>query len=108
MLPEGVARAAAVGRHPLGHARQTVERGHGMRQLVRLPWREAEGDGPSLAVGDHAGLGAVAAARAAERLTPVALRRSAPFRAAPAAFWCARTSVPSRNVMPSCTPRSRA
>jgi hypothetical protein len=29
-----------------------------------------------------------------------------PFRRAPAAFWCARTLVPSRNTMPSAIPRS--
>ena len=77
-----------------------------MGQLVRLPRRDAEGDGAPLSVGDHASLGAIPATRAAKRFTMVSLSLRSPLRAAPAAFWCARTLVPSRNTMPSCTPRS--
>ena len=87
MLPEGVAGVAAIGHNPLGPARQGVEQGDGVGQLMRLAGREAERHGPALAVGDHAGLGAVAAPRAAKRFARIALRRCAPFRRAPAALW---------------------
>jgi hypothetical protein len=58
-----------------------------------------QGDCPSGTVGDHASFGAVAATRAPKRLAGIALRWRPPFRAAPAAFWCARMPVPSRKAM---------
>ena len=60
MLPKGVAGVAAVAHDPLGHPGQAVEQRHGVRQFMRLARREAEGDGAPFAVGDHAGLGAIA------------------------------------------------
>jgi len=75
---------------------------------VRLPRREPEGDGPAAGVRDHDSLGAKAAARAPKRLTFSAASASSPFLDAPAALACALMLVPSRNVMPSSTPRSCA
>jgi hypothetical protein len=74
------------------------------RQFVGLAGYDGESDGTTGAVGDHAGFGAIAAARAPQPLTAVTLGCGAPFRAAPAAFWCARMLVPSRNVIPSSMP----
>jgi hypothetical protein len=108
MLSEGVAAIAAVCHDPDRHAGQAREQRHGAGQFMRLTWREGEGDGPAPAVGNHAGLGAIAATRTAKRLTRTPLRRSEAFAAAPAAFWWARMDVPSRKAMPSSTPRACA
>jgi hypothetical protein len=43
-------------------------------QFVRLTRREGEADGATAGVGDHAGLGPVAAPRTAESLARIALR----------------------------------
>jgi hypothetical protein len=77
-----------------------------MREFMSLTRGDNEGHGSSKPVRDHAGLGAIAPTRAPKRLTCVSLSLSAPFLQAPAAFWCARMLVPSRNVIPSSTPRS--
>jgi hypothetical protein len=95
---------------------------------VRLAGREREHDRSALPVGDDAGLGAEAmigrrpiirqrscgrqeTAEVGER--PSASRRSrsrevAPILGAPAALGCALMLVPSRNAMPSSTPRAWA
>ncbi len=73
VLAKAMAAVAAVGDDPAGHAWQLVEQRHGMRQLVRLAWCEDKGHGPAYRVGDHASLGAIAAARAAKRFTMVPL-----------------------------------
>jgi hypothetical protein len=75
---------------------------------VRLPGGERESYGSATAIGDGAGLGAVAATRAAKRLTQFALLRAFPFLDAPAASWCALMLVPSRNAMPGLRPWARA
>src|SRR4051794_26817281 len=76
---------------------------------MRLAWSQDERHRASEAVGDHAGLGAIPATRAPQRVTLVPLSLRPPFRAAPAAFGsvraraskyslCSRTggNVPSR------------
>lgn len=103
------------------HARQTGQQRHRLRQLVGLTRRQPEGDRPTGTVRDHASLAPIATTRAAIGLRPIPRRDagtadrcfttvslccSSPFRAAPAAFWWARTLVPSTNAIPSCTPRS--
>ena len=117
-LAEGVRGEAAVAHHPERRLRQPLQQAWRRRQLVRLARREGEGDRAPAALGDHAGLRAEAAARAAERLARVACRCGPPFLAAPAASWCARMVVPSRvrgtasdavrPAMPSATPRACA
>ncbi len=87
MLAEGVAAVAAVGDDPDRHAGQACEQRHGVGQFVCLAGCEGEGDGPPGAVGDYAGLGAVAATRTAKRLTSTSLRCVGVFLVAPAAFW---------------------
>src|ERR1700712_1630750 len=106
VLAEAMAAVATVGDHPAGYAWQLLEKGHGMRQFVRLPRRQHKGHGSADGIGDHAGFGAKAATRPAKRFTTVSLCWSVAFLAAPAAFWCARMLVPSRKVIPSCTPFS--
>src|SRR5215218_6667697 len=108
VLAESMRSEAAVAHDPKRRLRQTVQEAGRERQLMGLTRRERETDGAPAAVRDHARLRAVAAARAAERLARVPLCLAPPFRAAPAAFWCARMVVPSRNAMPSATPRSCA
>ncbi len=61
VLAKAVARIAAVAYHSLGHAGHLIEHDNGMRQLVDLPRGDSEGDGALSPVGDHAGLGAIAA-----------------------------------------------
>ncbi len=77
-----------------------------MREFISLTRGDNEGHGSSQTIRDHTGLGAVSTTRSPKRLTCVSLSLSAPFLQAPAAFWCARMLVPSRNVIPSSTPRS--
>jgi hypothetical protein len=108
MLAKGVAGVASVGDDPSGYTGQAVEQENGVRELVGLPRRDPEGYGPTRSVRDDYRLGAIATARAAKRFARTASRPVAPLAAAPAAFWWARTLVPSRNVMPSWTPRSWA
>ena len=48
-----------------------------------------EGDCSSQPISVHAGLGPIAATRSAKGFTCVSLSLRAPFRRAPAAFWCA-------------------
>ena len=55
MLAEAMAGIATVGDNPTGYARQALQQGYGLRQLVRLAWRQPEGNGSPGAVGDHAG-----------------------------------------------------
>ena len=86
MVAEGVAGVASVGHDPTRDARQTVEQGDGVREFVGLPRRDPEGDGPTRPVRDDYGLGAIAATRAAKRLTRTPWRQVAPLAAAPAAF----------------------
>jgi hypothetical protein len=71
---------------------------------VRLSGRDGEAGGASARIRDDAGLRPEAATRAAERLALIRLCLRPPFRAAPAAFWCARMLVPSRNAMPNSMP----
>ncbi|KIU26362.1 hypothetical protein SR39_31635 [Methylobacterium radiotolerans] len=63
----------SVGHHPLGHAWQTVQQRDSVWQFVGLTGSQDEGDRATETVGDHAGLAAKAAARAAQRLAPVPL-----------------------------------
>ena len=88
------------------HTRQALEERDGIGQFMGLTRSHDEGHGSSEPIRDHAGLGAIAPARSPKRFTCVPLRLGAPFRLAPAAFWCARMLVPSRNVIPRSTPRS--
>ncbi len=106
VLPEGMAGVASISNHLLRHARQAVEEGNSMREFMGLTGSHDEGNRSPEPIGDHAGLGAIAPTRSPKRLTCVSLSLRAPFRRAPAAFWCARMLVPSRNVIPSSTPRS--
>lgn len=76
-----------------------------MGQFMSLTGSDNEGHGSSEPISDHTSLGAVASTRSTKRLTYVSLSLSAPFRRAPAAFWCDRMLVPSRNVIPRLTPR---
>jgi hypothetical protein len=71
-----------------------------------LTWCDAEGGCPPQAVAARASLGAIAAKRATKRFTCASFNLRAPFRRAPAAFGSTETFVPSRNVIPSWTPRS--
>ncbi len=105
VFAKDVAGIAAVSHDPFGHPRQLIEQGNSVREFIGLTGRQPEGDGAALPVGDHASLGAIATTRAAKSFTSVSLGRRSPLLAAPA-FWCARTFVPSRNTMPSWTPRS--
>src|SRR5215211_7588784 len=98
-----MAGVASVAHDPFRHTRQTVEERDGMREFMGLTGSQDEIDGPSKTVSDYTGLGAIAFTRAPKHLTCVSLSLSAPFRRAPAAFWCARMLVPSRNVIPSST-----
>ncbi|SDB75037.1 hypothetical protein SAMN02927895_05742, partial [Belnapia rosea] len=96
---------AAIGHHPAWHVGQSLEQGHRLRQFMGLPRCELESHSPASSISDHAGLGPVAATRAAKCLTRVPLLRCRALFAAPAAFWWARMEVPSRKTMPSATPR---
>ena len=115
-LRQGCARAQddavvdeAGGVTPAGHdpSRNNGQGGQQQRrerQFVRLPRREGKARGATRSVGNHAGVAAIAAARPAQGFPLVALRRTPPFLAAPAALWCARMLVPSRNAMPTSIP----
>src|SRR4051795_3153616 len=105
-LAERVRGIALVADDPSRDIRQAIDQILGQGEFVGLTWGQSEADRPAGTIGDHAGLGAIAAARAAKRLTHVALRSRPPFFGAPAALWCALIEVPSRNAMPSSTPRS--
>src|SRR4051794_3931372 len=60
MLAEALTAVAPISHDPLGHARQALEQGYGVRQLMRLPRRDPEGERMARAVGDHASLGPIA------------------------------------------------
>src|SRR4051812_28925407 len=87
VLAKGVAAQASVRHHPLWHARQALQKGNCMGQLVGLARRQDEGHRPSKPVGDPARLGAVAATRAAQRLTLISPLAVGPLFSAPAALW---------------------
>src|SRR4051812_20002879 len=108
VLAKGVAAQASVRHHPFRHPGQALQERDRMRQFMRLARSQDEGHRASKPVGDHARLGAVAATRAAQRLTLIARLAGGPLFSAPAALWWARMLVPSRNVIPSWTPRSWA
>jgi hypothetical protein len=40
VLTKGMAGVAAIRHHPLGHIRQTIQQRNGVRQFVRLSWRQ--------------------------------------------------------------------
>ncbi len=86
VLSESMAAVAAVGDDPTRHTGQLVQERQGVRQFVGLSGCQGEGNGPSGAVGDHAGLGAEAAAGAAERLVGGRMPCLGAFLPAPAAF----------------------
>src|SRR3712207_2327212 len=73
-VAEGVAGVAAVGHDPGGDEGEDRQEQRGQRQFVRLSWSQGEADGATGSIGDHAGLGPVAAARTAEALARIALR----------------------------------
>ena len=54
-------------------------RGMAWGQVVRLTRRDAEGNGPTGTIGDHASLGAISAARSAKRRTIVSRGLRSPF-----------------------------
>lgn len=101
VLAEGMTGVATVCDYPLGHGWQLVEQWNRMGQLVRLPRCQPEGDGAAPPISDHASLGAIAATRSANCFTRVSLGPRSSLLATPAAFWCARMFVPSRNTIPS-------
>src|SRR3954452_6522932 len=105
-LAERVRGIAFVADNPARNIGQAIDQILGQGKFMSLTGRQGEADRPADAVGDHASLGAIAAARAAKRLTHVALGSRSPFLGAPAALWCALIEVPSRKAMPSSTPRS--
>lgn len=78
--------SAAVADDPAGHLGQAAEPCRRQRQFMRLSGRERKGDHPPRAIAEHARLGAIAAARAAERLAPVTRRAVGPPFFAPAAL----------------------
>jgi len=54
VVAEGVAAIAAIGHDPHRHAGQAPQQRYGLRRLVRLAGRYAEGDRAARGVGDHA------------------------------------------------------
>ena len=87
VLAEGVAAETSVRHHPLRHAGQALQERDRMGQLMGLARRQNKRHRPSEPVGDHAGLGAIAAARAAQRFTLIARLAVGPLFSAPAALW---------------------
>ncbi len=79
VFAEGMAGVAAIRHHPAWHARQPGKQADGLGQLMCLAGYQAEGDGATRAVGDHAGLAAIAAARSAKSFTRSASGSAAPF-----------------------------
>jgi hypothetical protein len=65
----------------------------GRAEFGCLAWDQGEGERAAFGIADRAGLGAEASTGAPERLGA-----RPPFW--PAAFWCARTEVPSRKTSP--------
>lgn len=51
MPAEGVTGVAAIAHDPLGHARQSFEKGNRVRQFISQTGRRLEGDGAALPVG---------------------------------------------------------
>src|SRR4051795_1025891 len=103
VLAKGVAGMTPVRHHPLRHPGQVLQKRDRMGQFMGLARRQDEGHRPSKPVGDHARLGPIAPTRAAQGFTLIARLAGGPLFSAPAAFWCARMLVPSRNVIPSWT-----
>src|SRR3954452_21483097 len=64
---------------PSRHVGQAVQKPRPHRQFVGLARRQREGDGATPAIRNHAGLGAVAATRASQRFTAVALLALGPL-----------------------------
>ena len=50
-----MAGIVAIRHDPVRHGRQTDKQADGLRQLVCLSRRQAEGDSPAATIGDHAG-----------------------------------------------------
>src|SRR3954454_14507320 len=71
-LAERVRGIAFVADDPAGNVGQAIDQIPGPGEFVSLPRGQGGAERPAGAVGDHAGFGAVAAARAAKRLTHVA------------------------------------
>src|SRR4029453_6841009 len=67
-VAEGVAGVTAVADDPGGDEGEDRQEQRRQRQFVRLSWGQGEADGATGGIGDHAGLGPVAAARTAEAL----------------------------------------
>src|SRR4051794_24381569 len=72
-VAKGLAGVAAVGDNPGGDDGEDGQEQRGQRQFVRLTRSQGEANGATGGIGDHAGLGPVAAARSAQCLTLVAL-----------------------------------
>src|SRR4051795_5178124 len=107
-LAERVRGIALVADDPSRDIRQAIDQILGQGEFMSLTWGQSEADRPAGTIGDHAGLGAIAAARPAKRFTHSAPGSRSPLLGAPAALWCALIEVPSRNAMPSSTPRACA
>ena len=86
-LAKGIGGEAAVPNNPSGHIRQTAEQSRRKGKFMRLTGGERESDGAPAPVCDHAGFCAIAAARAAKRLTHISLTAVDPLFCAPAALW---------------------
>src|SRR3954467_1022708 len=79
VLAKGVTAETPVRHHPLRHAGQALQERDRMGQLMRLPGSQDEGHRASEPVRDHAGLGSIAATRAAKRFTLIALLAVGPL-----------------------------
>jgi hypothetical protein len=78
VLAEAVAGIATIRHNPAGHTGQLLQERDGLRQFMRLTGCNAEGNRQSLAIGNHASLGAISPTRPAKRLTmPLACGRQA-------------------------------
>ena len=81
-LAQTVGSSSAVVDNPDGHFWQVIEQASCHRQFACLSQRERERNGQSTAIGDHTGLGAPTATRAAKRFTTISLPTVvSPFRA---------------------------
>src|ERR1044071_4667901 len=72
-LAKGIGGEAPITDNPSGYVGQKAEQPRDQGQLMRLPGGEREGDGAPAPVCDHAGLCAIATARAAKRLAHISL-----------------------------------
>jgi hypothetical protein len=103
VLTEGVAGVATIRDDQFWRARKTSEQALRLPQFAGLAGCQREGHSAPRSVRDHAGLGAKATARPAKRLAQVSLLGRVPLLRPPAAFWRARTLVPSRKAIASPT-----